>query len=312
MKISPETAIELLSSGHVVALPTETVYGLAAALSHPEAIHKIYSLKGRPSNNPLIVHLATPDQLLPYVTTLPPKTDALIEHFWPGPLSIVLPARNIPPEATGGLTTAAFRIPDFPLTRQIIEKTGPLVMPSANLSGKPSGTSLADLTEDFGVELPMVDGGKRPGGIESTVIHYTEGRWHMIRRGAISAEQLAVVLEEEPPFLKTTSEKPTCPGQLYRHYAPRAKLKLVCNFENEAKGFSGAILGFSDRTYPAELKVISLGPLSDPYVVAQNLYDSLRECDRQHLQEVWVDFDIPEGGLWETLRERLTKAASGD
>lgn len=312
MIISLENAISLLSAGHVVALPTETVYGLAAAISHPGAIHKIYALKGRPSNNPLIVHLATPEQLNAYVRELPPMTDALIEHFWPGPLSIVLPAKDVPPEATGGLTTAAFRIPDFPLTRKIIEKTGPLVMPSANLSGKPSGTSLKDLEEDFGQEFPMVDGGLRPGGIESTVIHYLEGRWHIIRRGTISAEQLAEVLGEEPPFLTTTSDKPTCPGQLYRHYAPHAKLQLIEDFEKEAKEVSGVVLGFSDRSYPHAKQVISLGPLSDPYAVAQNLYYSLRECDRQRLQEVWVDFDIPRGGLWETLRERIIKAASGE
>jgi L-threonylcarbamoyladenylate synthase len=309
MLISASDACKLLSSGNVVGLPTETVYGLAASISHPHAIQKIYSLKGRPSNNPLIVHLSDPQQLFNYVgdpQQLPPHTITLINTFWPGPLSIVLEAHNIPDEASGGLTTAAFRIPSLSTTRDIIAQTGPLVMPSANLSGKPSGTCAADLFEDFCEDLPVVDGGVCAGGIESTVIHYIDGMWAIIRLGAISAEDLAKVLPYQPQFAKTTVEQPTCPGQLYRHYAPQALLHLKTDFKNE----TGVVLGFSDRKYPATLELLALGSSNDPYAIGENLYSTLRECDRRQLKEVWVDFDLPVGGLWETLRERIKKAAS--
>lgn len=305
MLISPEEASALLLSGKVVALPTETVYGLAAAIHHPKAILQIYTLKGRPSNNPLIVHLSSPHQLERYITERPPHSEDLIRAFWPGPLSIVLPAKGIPDEATGGLTTAAFRIPNLTVTRAIIDETGPLVMPSANLSGKPSGTSTQDLLEDFGDQLPIVDGGVRPGGIESTVIHFIDGMWAIIRLGAISAEELAEVLGYLPKFAETTAQQPTCPGQLYRHYAPKAHLHLQKEFHKE----TGIVLGFSDRSYPSTLTLIPLGTSDSPYTTAENLYAVLRECDRRNLRDVWVDFDLPTGGLWETLRERIKKAA---
>ncbi len=306
MLITSEEAISKLKAGDVVALPTETVYGLAASISHPDAIKKIYALKGRPSNNPLIVHLASAEQLHHYTTTLPPQTEALIEQFWPGPLSIVLNAHGVPEEATGGLTTVAFRVPALPITRTIIAATGPLVMPSANLSGKPSGTSPHDLFDDFGDALPVIDGGVRPGGIESTVIHYIDSEWKIIRLGAISAEQLAKVLGYLPPFATTTEEQPTCPGQLYRHYAPHAHLRLQKSFSDER----GVLIGFSDRHYPVTLELISLGSTETPYTVGENLYSTLRECDRRGLKEVWVDFNLPDGGLWETLKERIIKAAA--
>lgn len=305
MLITPEKAVQLLKSGQVVALPTETVYGLAASLAHPDAISKIYALKGRPSNNPLILHLSDSEQLKQYVDKLPPNTEALIAKFWPGPLSIVLNAHGIPEQATGGLQTAAFRVPSLEVTREIIRSAGPLVMPSANLSGKPSGTSPQDLYEDFGDMLPIVDGGKRPGGLESTVIHFTDDAWTIIRRGAITAEELALVLCYEPQFVSSTEERPTCPGQLYRHYAPKASLHLKQCFKLE----SGVVLGFSDRTYPTTLTLLSLGSLTAPQTVAENLYACLRECDRRGLSDVWVDFNIPHGGLWETIRERIKKAA---
>lgn len=308
MIISPEKAAALLNEGKVVALPTETVYGLAASIHHPSAIQQIYRLKGRPSNNPLIVHLSSPEQLSDYLNAslpLPAGTQELISAFWPGPLSIVLEASGIPEEATGSLTTAAFRIPSLDITRKIIEMAGPLVMPSANLSGKPSGTSPHDLFEDFGDELPVVDGGIRPGGIESTVIHYIDGSWKIIRLGAISAEQLEAVLQYRPEFAKTTSAQPTCPGQLYRHYAPKANLRLQTRFGDE----TGIVIGFTDKTYPLGLELIPLGTSKDPYVVGENLYACLRECDRRELKEVWIDFDLPNGGLWETIKERIKKAA---
>lgn len=309
MLITADKAATLLSSGNVVGLPTETVYGLAASISHPHAIQEIYTMKGRPGNNPLIVHLSSPEQLFDYTADpehLPPFTLNLIDTFWPGPLSIVLEAHGIPGEASGGLATAAFRIPSLQITRDIISKTGPLVMPSANLSGKPSGTSPKDLFEDFGPDLPVVDGGVCPGGIESTVIHYKDGAWTIIRLGAVSAEELAKVLPYPPKFAKTTAEQPTCPGQLYRHYAPKARLHLKTHFKDE----SGVVLGFSDRTYPSTLKLLALGATDSPYTVGENLYATLRECDRRQLKDVWVDFDLPQGGLWETLRERIKKAAN--
>lgn len=305
MVVSIFEACALLQSGQPVALPTETVYGLAAPVQHLAAIEKVFALKGRPKNNPLIVHLASKEGLHEYVTCTSSILNELTDAFWPGPLTLVLQANDkVPNVVRCDLPTVAFRVPDHPLTQQIIERVGPLVMPSANLSGRPSATQAEHVLKDFGSAVPVVDGGACSKGLESTILMENEGEWVILREGAISAESIAFVLGCLPRFVSGKgTDRPLCPGQLYRHYAPNAKLIL-----NEQRLAGGNVLGFAGREYGGE-SVYILGGVDSPEEVAKNLYACLRRLDDDGVSEVWVDMDFPAGGLWTAIRNRLEKAA---
>lgn len=302
-RISLTEAVQKLVKGEVVAVPTETVYGLAASIKHPDAIDQIYTLKKRPLDNPLIIHVAEVSQILSYTSHFPPGFEQLTNQFWPGSLTLVLPIEEsaIPSRVRAGLSTAAFRWPNHPLTLTVIKQTGPLVMPSANLSGKPSGTCLEDVEEDFGAHFPILDGGRCERGVESTVMQYKE-RWEIIRLGCLSGEMLSETLGYIPSIAKR-SDKPVCPGQMYKHYAPIAKLHL--------KGYSegSVVVGYRNRLYTGAKKVFMFGNVENPKEVMHNLYRILRELDREGVEEAFVDMDIPENGLWSTIRERLQRAA---
>lgn len=306
MRISPAEAITRLKKGEVVALPTETVYGLAASIKCLEAVEEIFELKKRPLNNPLIVHLASVAQLSEFVLSLPPGFTTLSQHFWPGPLTMILPIElsKISSKICAGLSTAAFRIPCHSATLHIIEEVGPLVMPSANVSGSPSSTKAEHVENDFGVLFPVVDGGSCIQGVESTIIHYSESKWHIARLGAIPAEELASNLGYEPKSFKSSSA-PICPGQLYRHYAPKAKLHLCDRHEN----CCNVVIGFSNRTYPHASRLFFLGKDSSAEEAAEALYNVLRQLDLEGIKEAWVDMDFPKEYLWITIAERLCKAA---
>lgn len=310
MRISLNKAASLLNSGHVVAVPTETVYGLAASLKFPLAIDSIFSLKGRPANNPLIIHLSDQDQLLEFVSDFPPKFYEIIHTFWPGPLTIVLPIAEdkIPSRIRAGLSTAAFRFPQHKLANALMQMTGPLVMPSANLSGKPSATKPEHVEEDFGSHFPILDGGSCVCGLESTIIIYSDNIWKIIRQGALPPEAFTHCLGYTPPIEKPSiGQKPLCPGQLYRHYAPKAALKLTKVFSDDMRG---VVLGFEDKSYPPNLEVIYLGHSQDPNQIAEALYRTFREVDEKKIPEVWVDIRFPDDGLWRTILERIQKASN--
>lgn len=306
MRVSLEKASKLLCSGQVVAVPTETVYGLAAALDQPQAIHNVFKLKQRPQNNPLIIHVSNINALQSYTSHFPTGFIELAEAFWPGPLTIVLPIdeTKIPLQVRAGLPTAAFRIPNCPLTLSLLEQTGPLVMPSANLSGKPSATQPQHIERDFGENFPVLDGGNCRYGLESTIIIFQNERWQIIRLGSIASENFLDILGYVPHIANKVSDKPLCPGQMYRHYAPKAKLVLSQNF-------SGIVIGFADRSYPQATKVFLLGSTISPENVAENLYAILRQLDDENIATAVVDMNFPKTGLWVTIRERLEKAASG-
>lgn len=306
MRVSVQQAHQLLTSGKVVGVPTETVYGLAASLTQPDAIARIFSLKNRPANNPLIIHLSSYQDMLAYVREVPEGIDRLAEMFWPGPMTLVVPVlvEKVPSIVRAELSTAAFRVPSHSLTRELLAMSGPLVMPSANLSGRPSSTSAEHVEEDFGVDFPVLDGGECQRGVESTILIFREAKWAIIRLGALSPEDFEEVLGYAPVVVaKEEGKAPLCPGQLYRHYAPRAKLLL-----GGKPSKSGCVVGFSDREYLCE-KVYFLGISRDPTVAAQRLYGVLRQLDADGVVKAWVDMDFPNEGLWLTLRERLYKAA---
>jgi L-threonylcarbamoyladenylate synthase len=287
------------------------VYGLAAAVDHPDAVNAIFSLKGRPANNPLIIHLESSEHIQRYTDHLPDDFFALGNAFWPGPLTVVVPVNQetIPAAIRAGLPTAAFRVPSHPLTRSLLKKTGPLVMPSANLSGTPSATSPDHVEHDFGSAFPVLDGGECNKGVESTILLWREGRWIVVRLGALAPQDFVPVLGYCPEVevsTKGTQEAPLCPGQLYRHYAPKAKLHLM---HKMASGATGNVIGFADRNYPETCRLFSLGDSKSPEAPAHRLYAILRQLDQEGIEEAWVDIDFPEDGLWMTLRERLFKAS---
>lgn len=311
MRITIEKAVSLLKDHGNVAVPTETVYGLAASLFCPEAIQQIFKLKGRPSSNPLIIHLSCKEEIEPFVETVPPGFSELADAFWPGPMTLVLDilAEKIPNSVRAGLPTAAFRIPQHPIAQQLLKKSGPLVMPSANLSGTPSATTPEHVESDFGQEFPVLDGGACRMGLESTILIYQNERWHIIRQGALPGSAFKKVLGYIPKVKGNENpEKPLCPGQLFRHYAPQTKLILSkdCSVLEDQ-----TILGFTDRHYPDSCRLISLGSLSNPDEVAENIYGILRFLDDEKQEVVYVDVDFPKRGILATIFERLNKAAAG-
>lgn len=304
MRIDVGVAARLLNQGEVVAIPTETVYGLAARYDLPESVEKIFHIKNRPRQNPLILHLDEVEKILPFLVAQPPQFFELAKAFWPGPLTLVLPVdpQKIPEVVRAGLPSGAFRIPSHELTRELLKLTGPLVAPSANRSGRPSSSLPEHVEEDFGNAFPVLDGGPCQKGVESTILIFDGEKWALGRLGAIPPEAFASILGYVP--LLSISKKAVCPGQFFRHYAPKAKLHLGDSFEE-----ASCIIGFTDRDYPGSAHKILWGSTKDPEEVLFRLYDTLRRVDLEGIKEAWIDMNVPEDGLWTTFIERLKKAA---
>ncbi|MEM1282261.1 MAG: L-threonylcarbamoyladenylate synthase [Chlamydiota bacterium] len=309
MRISIDKAIQLIKERDVVAAPTETVYGLAASIEHPEAIQKIFTLKNRPTNNPLITHLANIDQVKAFVDHLPKDFHRLAEAFWPGALTLVIPVLEdaVPDIIRANLRSAAFRVPSHPLVQKLITGVGPIVMPSANLSGKPSSTIAEHVEHDFGEDFPILDGGSCETGIESTVLIADGEVWKVGRLGGISPKQIEKVLGYWPEMPSTqVIENPLCPGQMYRHYAPNARL----HFDTYIPEYCPVVIGFSERDYPPNKTLKVLGSIKDPQSVARRLYHTFRKLDEEGVTDAWIDMDFPVNDLWASIRERIVKAAS--
>ena len=251
-----DEAAEILRRGGLVAFPTETVYGLGGNGLDPEAARKIYAAKGRPSDNPLILHVAKIEEVLPLVDSIPEKARLLMESFWPGPLTLIMKKSPLVPlESTGGLQTVAIRCPDNALTLSLIEKAGiPVAGPSANLSGHPSPTEVAHVYHDLAGRIEgILDDGAVGIGVESTILDMSTDRPTLLRPGAITLEDLEEVLSEKPEVDPTLLGKkmedgfiPKAPGMKYRHYAPRAEMILfrARKAEDSEKRIPEAILRF--------------------------------------------------------------------
>ncbi len=236
-----DLAAKLLREGGVVAFPTETVYGLGASVFNVGAIRRIFQVKGRPQDNPLIVHISSLEQLELIVQPPPPAFFRLAESFFPGPLTILLPKLDsVPAIVSAGLPQIGVRMPAHNMARELIEKVGPLVAPSANLSGKPSSTCAEHVWNDFGDKIDgVVDGGPCSLGIESTVIALSP-QPQILRPGSVTQAQLETVLGSSFSLAEGRSEKPLSPGMKYRHYAPKAKVHLA--FRKEELARAGSIV----------------------------------------------------------------------
>ncbi|MCD8013431.1 MAG: threonylcarbamoyl-AMP synthase [Lachnospiraceae bacterium] len=320
---------EILLSGGLVAFPTETVYGLGANALDPEASAKIYRAKGRPSDNPLIVHIADWEAIGRIAAEIPPKAKRLSDAFWPGPLTMILKKSTAVPYATtGGLDTVAVRMPDNEIARALILAGGGYVAaPSANTSGRPSPTTAQHVMEDMDGVIDMVlDGGPVSIGLESTIVDLTEGTPVILRPGFISQEMLRQVVGAAEMDRGLTSEDPSvhpkAPGMKYRHYAPKAPLFIVegdrarvvarinelVAAQREAGRIAGVIAADETRDCYADAAVKSIGSRDHELTIAQHLYAILREFDEMDVSVIYSEsFETPQMGA--AIMNRLMKAA---
>jgi len=320
-----DEAARLLAEGQVVAFPTETVYGLGANALNPHAVAAIFAAKGRPQDNPLIVHVSSGEKAEALVKEVSPQARLLMERFWPGPLTLVLPkTEQIPPVVTAGLSTVAVRVPDHPVALALLEAVDfPLAAPSANLSGRPSPTRAEHVYSDLQGKIPAIlDGGETGWGLESTVVDCTTRPFRLLRPGGVTLEDLRhlVPVEYGDPQ-GDEADVPRSPGMKYQHYAPEAEVYLVTGRNTEAKirelsetylqrGESVGVMTWYERShlYPA-LTVLSMGSEGDLESVAHHLYHLLREADVLGLKVLFIE-GVSEDHLGLAIMNRLRKAAN--
>ena len=325
---APETAgiaANLIQQGCLVAIPTETVYGLGANGLDEQAVAKIFEVKGRPQDNPLILHVAETAEIERFCHTIPQAAYDLAEAFWPGPLTMVLPARDtVPKRTTGGLSTVAVRCPDCDITREIIRLAGvPLAAPSANISGKPSTTSAEHVLHDHEGKIPLiVDGGKSRVGVESTIVDLTDERPRLLRPGGITPEQLLEVLGDLVVDKAVTAQIDKdavvkAPGMKYRHYAPAEPVVIVSGSREKAAAYIHAHFQRGDRVlcFEEELPLyadcapLAYGKEADVNTLSAGLFAALRELDDPAIHKVYAR--CPEGGgVAYAVQNRLKKAAA--
>lgn len=325
-KSETKKAAEILSQGGLVAIPTETVYGLAADAFNEKAIKNIFIAKGRPSDNPLIVHISKLNDIYKVVSDFNLKAQKLAKAFWPGPLTMILHKNeNIPLVVTANMQTVAVRFPSNTIAREIIDFLGePLVAPSANLSGKPSPTKASHVLEDLNGKIDaIVDGGDCDFGLESTVVSLVGETALILRPGAITPNQIENVLGsvkiDDCVFSKIKSnQKVLSPGMKYKHYAPKAKVYLVnsncekyCEFINNKKDENILALCFDEDVNFIKTKFISYGSQSDFLNQAKNLFSCLRQADKLNPSTIYTHITNPQGvGL--AVYNRLIRSAGFD
>ncbi|MDX2307229.1 MAG: L-threonylcarbamoyladenylate synthase [Hyphomicrobium sp.] len=301
-------AARFIRAGQLVAMPTETVYGLAADATDGEAVARIFAAKGRPSFNPLIVHvpdLAAASELGGFDDT----ARRLAERFWPGPLTLVVPrAPGCPVTelATAGLDTIALRAPSHPVARALLAAAGrPLAAPSANRSGHVSATTATHVAADLeGRVAAILDGGVAPHGIESTIVGFDGDDVVLLRPGAISVEVIEAIVEHPLRRRSTGESRPNAPGQLTSHYAPRASLRLHATHAEPGE----ALLAFGPACHSTGM-IVNLSPAGNLVAAAANLFSSLRCLDAAGVERVAV-MPIPAEGLGTAINDRLHRAAA--
>ena len=319
-----EPAAQVLRSGGLLAIPTETVYGLGADGLNREAVARIFTAKGRPQDNPLILLIPDAGALSQYCTDIPAAAYALARRFWPGPLTMILPRRPLVPDVvTAGLDTVGMRCPDHPVTRAILSRAGvPVAAPSANTSGRPSPTTAAHVLEDMDGKIEgVVDGGPCAVGVESTIVDLTVTPPRLLRPGGVTLEELrevlgAVEVDGAVTRMLGEGEQPRAPGMKYRHYAPKAPVTVIRGAPAEAARYIRRRLADGDGVicfnefvplfegHPVE----PIGPASDPAEQARRVFDALRYFDGTETERIWAMCPDPEGiGL--AVSNRLNKAA---
>lgn len=307
---SLETAAQALKEGKLVAIPTETVYGLGGNALLPKTVARIFEVKGRPSFDPLIVHVAEKKDVEKYCFDVPQKAWKLIDHFWPGPLTLVLPKKEIIPDiVSGGLSTVAIRMPSHPVARSIIRMAGvPVAAPSANLFSKLSPTRAEHVLKQIGENIDyIVDGGQTPIGVESTVVFVSGDEITILRPGGVSLEDVTRVAG--PVTVAARNEKVLSPGQLELHYSPHTPLRVIDrNSDLDSYSSNCGYLAFREPPERHFREVRILSPGGDLREAAANLFLYLHQLDEAGVELILTE-TIPETGLGRAIMDRLRKAA---
>lgn len=324
-----KNAAEVIKNGGIVAFPTETVYGLGANALDSEAVKKIFIAKGRPQDNPLIIHVADMD-INKYVKEITPLAKKVMEKFWPGPLTIILEKKDIVPnETSANLSTVGVRMPSNKIALELIKEAGvPIAAPSANISGRPSPTDINRCIQDLDGRVDYIIGGDRSDyGVESTILDLTSNPPLILRPGGITLEMLrevdeSISIDKGLLDIKDENIKPKAPGMKYKHYAPKAnvtiirgnKLKtiekieeLVENYKKDNKKIAVLALDDTKDRYRADY-IVSLGDDNNPIEVAHNLFEALRSCDDVGV-DVILSHSVKEEGIGIAIMNRLKKAA---
>lgn len=304
--------VQLIKTGEVVAFPTETVYGLGADAWNASAIRKVFDIKGRPSDNPLIVHISNRNMVDDFAAEVSREAEQLIEAFWPGPLTLIFKKKPAVLDLiTAGLPTVAIRWPDNELAQQFIEHTGPLVAPSANSSGRPSPTKPAHIKDDFGEDFPIIDGGETNIGLESTVLDVSEKPFRIYRPGAIGQKEIETATGIIPELSTGVSgtRKAKSPGTKYSHYSPEAKVRWL---KDDAKPDDPKTLYLFHQTDPGMVSDHIIFYRGNYNAMAKELYDRFRQADLKNLDTIAVErfpADLPEEmSLAKALENRIQKA----
>ncbi len=322
---TPSRAAQLIRQGELVAIPTETVYGLGANGLDEAAVAKIFEAKGRPQDNPLILHISCAAEMENFCRAIPQAAYDLAAAFWPGPLTIVLPAREVVPRrTTGGLSTVAVRCPDNAVTREIIRLSGvPIAAPSANISGKPSTTTAEHVRHDHdGRIAAIVDGGPCRVGVESTIVDLTDERPRLLRPGGIGPEELLAVLGDLVIDKAVTAQIDKdavvkAPGMKYRHYAPAEPVVIVSGSREKAAAYIRRHFVPGDRVlcFAEELPLyegcdpLAYGEEADVNTLSAGLFAALRELDDPSIHQVYARCPVG-GGVAYAVQNRLKKAAA--
>lgn len=319
-------AAKVLSDGGVCAVPTETVYGLAASAFNEAAVARIFRVKGRPQNNPLIVHICGLNMAYPLLDGIPKQLKKLSEAFWPGPLTVIVKKNGlIPQSVSGGLDTVALRWPAHPDMQALIKACGfPIAAPSANLSGSPSPTTAQHCLNDLNTKVPLIlDGGDCEVGVESTIVSIAGDRPVLLRPGNITLQQLREVLghvdvADGVMHKPDADTAPLSPGMSYRHYAPKAPMQLVVsdeetflNYIEDKKGDGVFALCFDSEGGKSGMLYESLGETEDPHSAQHFLFDALRALDERQARMIYARCPA-EDGEWMAVFNRLQRAAEFD
>lgn len=317
-------AAQFIKNGELVAFPTETVYGLGANALDGQAVKKIFAAKGRPQDNPLIVHITEIEELYPLVREVTESAKRLAEKYWPGPLTIILPKSDIiPQEVSAGLETVAVRCPSHPVARAFLKAAGvPIAAPSANISGFPSPTAFRYVFDDMNTRIPaIIDGGDCDFGIESTVVTLAANPPRLLRPGAVTLEQLRQVLGQvtvDPAVLNPLADgvKAESPGMKYKHYAPRAEIYIVrgnkdkfVEYVNSHSDEADTVLCFEGEESKMPLPCVTVGRADEPLTQSHRLFDALRELDERGAKRVFSRAPR-ENGIGLGVCNRLYRAAS--
>lgn len=315
---------KMIAAGKLVAIPTETVYGLGANALDPEAVKKIFTAKGRPQDNPLIVHISRQEEMAPLVTHVPELAQKLMEAFWPGPLTIILPKTDrVPYETSGGLDTVAIRLPEHPVARAVIAAAGvPVAAPSANTSGLPSPTTAGRVLEDMDGKIAAVlDGGPCHVGVESTVVTLAGDKPRLLRPGGVTLEQMEAVIGPitvDPAVLNRIADgaQVASPGMKYKHYAPKANIVIIkssfCAFQKYVEAYQGDgiyALCFDNEDVSLTVPAVCYGAADDGAAQAHRLFDALRKLDDLGAKTVFARCPAPDG-MGMAVYNRMIRAAA--